>query len=60
MSLLFKQIFNIFMERWTSFQFTQQNYVQEINQSGMKGRLPSTAQRKMDICVYRTDTLLSC
>lgn len=39
-----------------SFQFTQQNTVQEMKQSGTRGILPSTVQKIMDTCVYQTKT----
>lgn len=51
-----------FRENWTviTFQFTQQNSVLEIKQSGTKGRLQSTVTRVMDTCAYRIKTSQSC
>lgn len=51
-----------FRENWTviTFQFTQQNSVLEIKQSGTKGRLQLTVARVMDTCAYRIKTSQSC
>lgn len=43
-----------------SFQYTQHNFVPEMNQSGTTDRQLSTVMRLMDTRVYRTKNLQSC
>lgn len=39
-----------------NFPYTQQKFVLEINQSGVRGQLLSIVQRTMVTCVYRTNS----